>query len=1831
MWSFLVVIALCANTEAGEWIERDVAYPQHGPTDVAAVDLDGDGDVDLLGSAKHSDTVGWFENLGGEVYTHRQLSRDALEASSVVTGDLDGDGDLDVVSGSAQDDVVGWYENTGAGTFSERIVLSVATDGVSDVEVADLDGDGDLDVVAAAESQGDVVWFENLGGGLFNTSETLAVGNGPDAIDLADLDGDSDLDLVVAYDLGDAVEWLENLGGGVFAPAVTLDVALDGAVDVVAADLDGDGDLDVAAAADNAGELVWYDNLGGGVFGAAQILWSEAGIAGVAAGDVNGDGSVDLVGGSPATTTWIENIGGGVFAIAAQIRPQRSDALELVDVNLDGQLDVVTCDVLGEIAWVDNNTFAANLVQGPTHAGDELTVADLDGDGDMDVVTGDYSTGGTSWFENLGGGQFDAVPNELTPSANGVVYVGVHDIDGNGTQDVIVAGAVDDEVEWFSGLGGGAFAGGIVIPTPGLQITKAHMGDVTGDGLPELFTVESGGGSDDVSVYMNLGGGTFGGATILTTRSVYYSVSLDLGDVDDDGDIDVLLGSSWEIGWLENLGGGSFAAPGPTQYIDGVGAVDVELVDLDSDGDLDLVAATADEEFKIYRNGGYGVFTAFGLPIAIPNLYAVASGDFDGDPAIDLVTATYCAGCQDTAEWYQNLGGLLFAAPRAVGSDISSIGIADIDANGLDDVIAGERWSGRVAWFLNNDEDRDGDGLSNDDEALLGTDPDLADTDGDGDDDGTEVAAGTDPLNPDTDGDGVLDGADRCHGADDSIDLDADGVPDDCDICPLGPNYDDADGDGVPFACDVCPAGDDTLDVDLDGLPDACELIVPLAPSPWQRHVMGDLTAHSDVDAYDFDGDGDLDLVTGHAQGLAWHENLGGLAFGPQQILTDAPNDVRSVEIDDVDADGDPDLLYASAADSRVGWRQSTGSSLLPPGTVVSWAAVAPTDAMQADLDGDGILDVAIADSSGSALHWFLRNGDVTYGIGTPTSGSLSDVLSLDAGDLNGDGAMDLVGGAYEDFDGEILWFDNNGLAFQSQTIQNARNCPCVLYCIPCRWVRDTHLADIDGDGDLDVVTADDQKVFWYENLGAGLAWNRTPVVNGFWVDAVNTDDVDGDGALDVLTGGTSGVIVHGNPLVAPGFTQLSSTWTSTVGTADFDGDGDSDVFAASKWDHKVEIIEALGGGSFAAPTDVAVSPALGARVAARGDLDGDGDDDILAAALDADALVWYENTGSNTFSTSVVLAGGLARTSHVEAEDFDGDGDIDVVVGQWSAPSLVWFENTGGGALAPAVNISALQHARDVHLTDMDGDGDLDIIASEVEGFSMPLNWYENLGGSWSLANTITASTDQLMGIGSGDFNGDGDTDVTAVADWGPLYVFEQQVNGSFAVPAQVPNLAVNDYTGMAVGDLDGDGDDDIAFCADGNGLLDGAVYWTENLGGVFADPQAVDIAVTRATSVDAVDIDNDGDLDLLVSNGEDEIGQPTVILYANLGNGLFSSAQTLSLGNRGVMSLLVHDIDGDGDLDLVTPAADEGAVSWLENPLINPADADGDGLYEDEEIALGLDPANPDSDGDGLLDGDEVFEGGSDPNDGDSDGDGVLDINDVCDGGDDTLDADGDGVPDFCDICGLGDDNFDSDADTVPDACDLCPFANDRVDDDGDGAPDACDQCPGFDDLLDDDADGVPDDCDLCEGDDLSGDSDEDGHCLEDADGMIWDCDDLNPTLYPDAPELCDGLDNACAGAPPDEDVDNDGDGRSICADDCDDLDPDVSPDFNEVCGNGIDDDCSGEIDEGCQEPDSGLGGGAIGAKGSCGCATGSSPSWPALAILLVPAFLRRRRQEP
>ena len=200
------------DESGGSWSYHMISTAASGATAVFAIDVDGDGDVDTLSASCKDDTIAWYENLDGSggSWSYHEISTAADSANSVFGIDLDGDGDVDVLSASGNDDTIAWYENLDGSCASWSYhEISTAADGAYSVFGIDLDGDGDVDVLSASAGDDTIAWYENLdgSGGSWSFHEISTATDGPHSVFAIDLDGDGDVDLVSASSLDDTIAW----------------------------------------------------------------------------------------------------------------------------------------------------------------------------------------------------------------------------------------------------------------------------------------------------------------------------------------------------------------------------------------------------------------------------------------------------------------------------------------------------------------------------------------------------------------------------------------------------------------------------------------------------------------------------------------------------------------------------------------------------------------------------------------------------------------------------------------------------------------------------------------------------------------------------------------------------------------------------------------------------------------------------------------------------------------------------------------------------------------------------------------------------------------------------------------------------------------------------------------------------------------------------------------------------------------------------------------------------------------------------------------------------------------------------------------------------------------------------------------------------------------------------------------------------------------------------------------------------------------------------------------------------------------------------------------
>ena len=330
-------------------------------------------------------------------------------------------------------------------------------------------------------------------------------------------------------------------------------------------------------------------------------------------------------------------------------------------------------------------------------------------------------------------------------------------------------------------------------------------------------------------------------------------------------------------------------------------------------------------------------------------------------------------------------------------------------------------------------------------------------------------------------------------------------------------------------------------------------------------------------------------------------------------------------------------------------------------------------------------------------------------------------------------------------------------------------------------------------------------------------------------------------------------------------------------------------------------------------------------------DIDNDGDMDVISASFGGDKLEWYENLdGIGNFSQARLIANTTDGARDVRAADIDGDGFIDIVHASLYWDSLTWYKNVDGlGNFIPRFITSGVSEKGiwKVFPGDIDGDGDLDLFYSYY--YDDKIVWFENLNGLGVFGDEQIIDQDLIgpQSIKLNDIDGDGDLDLIASVFLEDKVVWYKNIDGLGNFSSKI-NIAtqINEAKSIFVEDIDGDNDFDVI----SSSQVDGIVGWHENLDGLgnFSNQIMISTNPNEVRYVYGDDLDNDGDMDLIIINYD------IIFWQENLdGLGDFGIQQVITSGMEKSTSVYTSDLDGDGDVDIIASNWYEGKIVWFEN----------------------------------------------------------------------------------------------------------------------------------------------------------------------------------------------------------------------------------------------------------------------------------------------------------
>jgi uncharacterized repeat protein (TIGR01451 family) len=635
--------------------------------------------------------------------------------------------------------------------------------------------------------------------------------------------------------------------------------------------------------------------------------------------------------------------------------------------------------------------------------------------------------------------------------------------------------------------------------------------------------------------------------------------------------------------------------------------------------------------------------------------------------------------------------------------------------------------------------------------------------------------------------------------------------------------------------------------------------------SEWQI-ITSTMNSANSVLAIDIDQDGDLDVLASGYQEIAWYENVDGQgSFGAKKIIPSNGKGANSIFATDIDIDGDIDIVFGN--NDVIAWSENIDGL----GNYSFYNTLDSINSIRSvyseDLDEDGDMDILLA--VGNKITWYENEGLANFGNQQVITTEVSSARSVFAIDIDGDGDMDVLSASY--FDDKIAWYENDGLAnFGNQKI----------IATSADGAQSVYAEDLDGDGDIDVLSASyfDNKIAWYENTDGLGNFGVEQIVNtnALLANSVIAADLDSDGDLDILNGGSADIIWYPNTNSLGDFglpnivSLIYPRFLWSIFSADIDGDADMDILSAS-WDDKVAWYENLDGqGTFG---DIQIITTIAEKAASvyAIDLDADGDLDVLSSSEGDNKVAWYQNDGQGNFGAQNVISTSLSDPWSVFAADIDGDSDNDVLSSSYDNDEVAWFENLDGqGNFGEKQNVATnLSQTRSVTANDLDGDNDIDILASGLNS----IVWYRNMDGQGMFEEvqviSISASCNSVYSI---DIDGDGDIDILAALRGIGEIVWYENLDGlgNFGLKQIISTVAAGARSVYSE-DVDGDGDMDVISAS----YTDDKIAWYSNIDGQgnFGGQQIISNS-ENARSVYATDIDSDGDIDVISgSKGIDRV----------------------------------------------------------------------------------------------------------------------------------------------------------------------------------------------------------------------------------------------------------------------------------------------------------------------------------------------------------------------
>ncbi len=355
-------------------------------------------------------------------------------------------------------------------------------------------------------------------------------------------------------------------------------------------------------------------------------------------------------------------------------------------------------------------------------------------------------------------------------------------------------------------------------------------------------------------------------------------------------------------------------------------------------------------------------------------------------------------------------------------------------------------------------------------------------------------------------------------------------------------------------------------------------------------------------------------------------------------------------------------------------------------------------------------------------------------------------------------------------------------------------------------------------------------------------------------------------------------------------------------------------------------------------------------------DINNDGNQDIISAAVDANTIAWWENQPIDSIAWQKhIVDSNFIGAIYVSTADVDGDSYSDILGAAYQGHEIAWWHNDGGNPIQWTKQTieSNFYKAHEIMGYDIDKDNDMDILG--VSAALHTIAWFENDGNypvHWT-KHIVDNNFSGARSIDACDIDGDGDIDLAGAAltsneiTWwrndgnSPIEWTEITINSNFIYSHKVH-----------ITDVDLDGNPDIL----GTAYSSGVSWWRNDGGDTIIWEKQIVGSLNTAVIAWAVDMNGDNDLDIICSAQD----QSRIVLWNNENyNSLNWDYQLVDYSLSGSWPLYYGDLDNDNDIDFVCGGRYDNEIRWYENDLLSGINNSED-FNQKNELHISPNPAN-------------------------------------------------------------------------------------------------------------------------------------------------------------------------------------------------------------------------------------------------------------------------------